>query len=131
MKTSTFLAQLAVLSLLSFAALWGLHRIPALQSHQGLSWASATLLLLFSLLLFAMGKMAAKSSNDHLFIQLFLVATALKMAVCIGLVWWYFSTYQPPSNLFVLPFFAVYAVYTVFEMYFLGKLGKKEADPVL
>ena len=129
MTTRTFLWQLLWVSLLAVLLVFGLHQITVLTPYSALSWISIAGFVGFSLLLFGMGTKGAKSSNNHLFVQLFLVATLLKMLLCILLIWWYFKSWQPQTHLFVIPFFVIYSIYTSFEVYFLGKLAKSAPAP--
>ncbi|MCP4440028.1 MAG: hypothetical protein GY810_13870 [Aureispira sp.] len=127
MTPHKFLIQLSIISGLVALVLMVFHTYAIFAPHQSLSWISWGFFILFSLGVFLVGTKGAKSSNQHLFGQIFLVATGLKMLVSVTIILIYFLKNKPEDQYFILPFFAIYLVYTSFEVFFMTKLGKTES----
>ena len=123
MTPRKFLIQLSIISGLVTIVLMVFHTYAIFAPHQSLSWISWGFFILFSLVLFALGTKGGNSSNQHLFGQIFLIATGLKMLISVTIILVYFLIAKPESQHFVLPFFMIYLVYTSFEVYFMTKLG--------
>lgn len=123
MTPRKFLIQLSIISVLVLVVLMAFHTYAIFTPHQSLSWISWGFFILFSLVLFVLGTKGGSSSNKHLFGQIFLVATGLKMLASVTIILIYFLSEKPDNQYFVLPFFVIYLIYTSFEVYFMTKLG--------
>lgn len=123
MTPAKFLIQLSIVSVLVLIVLMVLHTYAIFAPYQSLSWISWGFFILFSLVLFVLGTKGGNSSNPHLFGQIFLVATGIKMLISVTIILIYFLTTKPDNQYFVLPFFMIYLIYTSFEVYFMTKLG--------
>lgn len=108
------------LSLLGVTVVTGLlcallHMAPQLSPYWLLSAITIFLFTLFSIAAFYAGKFAAKSSNKHLFTNVIMGFTLLKMMLSGAIVIVYNLLAEPEDKVFVLPFFLIYLIYTVFE----------------
>lgn len=121
-----YLAGVVVLTSLLVA---GLHATDRLAPY----WAfSASSILLFTLLgvgAFYAGKYAARSPNKHLFTNLIMGFTLLKMMIGGGLVIGYQMLFRPQDKIFVLPFFLIYLIFTAFEMVVMIQQARQTAPP--
>ena len=124
MPLGLFFRQLAILTLLVAVSLWGLHQIPALNTHQDFSWLSLLFFVLLSITTYFIGYSTVQQKNKSAFINVALGLTFVKMLLCIVLVAAYIHFTNPVSRLFILPFLGIYVVYTIFETYFMMKIGK-------
>lgn len=124
MTIQQFLLQLAIVSTITAAALWGLFQVPSLQPYQLLGWVSLGGFILLSFLMYLIGENAAKSSNKNHFTNVVLGFTGAKMLVALMIVFVYLKLAMPTDKLFIIPFFAVYFIFTGFETYLMMKLGK-------
>ena len=80
-----------------------------------------------TLAMFTVGRITAKSSNKSLFTGMVLGFTFGKIFLSIVVVIGYFKFGNPPSRLFILPFFIVYLIFTIFETYIMMQVGKRQA----
>jgi apolipoprotein N-acyltransferase len=124
MTIQQFALQLAVVTALTAAALWGLFQVPALKPYQLLGWVSLGGFVLLSFLMYLIGDNAAKSSNKNHFTNVVLGFTGAKMMLALMIVFAYLKLAEPSDKLFIIPFFAVYFIFTGFETYLMMRLGK-------
>lgn len=129
MNTKTFLSYLSFVSVMTAGLIFSMQFIDLFLPYASLSWFSFGFFNLFTLLLFYGATMSSKSENLHAFSNFFLMATMLKLFLCITIIMIYFYVLKPASHLFILPFFIVYISYTVFEVYFMSVIGKKSHHP--
>lgn len=132
MTLKKFWQSLGGLSLLALLLTAGLHAFPKLSAHWPLSALSILLFTGLSILIFFLGKRAATATNKHLFTNLVMGFTLVKMLFSGFIVVAYTLLAEPENKLFVLPFFLIYSLYTGFEVYVMVKLarhtGKVSAD---
>lgn len=124
MTNQAFFLQLAGVTLLTAAALWGLFQVPSLAPYQILGWVSLGGFVLISILMFLIGRGSAQSENKNTFTSTVLGFTVGKMMLAIMIIFAYIQLAEPADKFFVIPFFAVYFIFTGFETYFMMKLGR-------
>lgn len=83
--------------------------------------------------MFLVGKITANSDNKGLFTGTILGFTFAKMLLSVIIVVGYAQLGNPPTKLFILPFFIVYLIFTIFETYIMMQIGQqskavKQAD---
>ena len=125
MTFSKYLIQLgAVCGALVFTlgALYTL--FPKVFSDDYLAGWSIAFYVLFSTLLFILGKRAALDANKLKFHQIILLGVAGKMTLSFVVVFIYYQLQRPQSNYFIFPFFIVYLFFTIFETYFMIQLAQ-------
>lgn len=117
------------LGLLTVTAITGLlvtllHLFEKLSPYWPLSATTILLFTLFSIAAFFAGKMAAKSTNKHLFTNVIMGFTLFKMLLSGAIVIVYHLLAEPVGKLFILPFFLIYLIYTVFETFIMVKQAR-------
>ncbi len=127
MQHKQFWQLLAAVSLATLAISTALHALPKLFPHWPLSLLALFIFTLLSILIFFLGKRAATASNKHLFTNLVMGFTLVKMLLSGMLVVAYTLLSVPTNKLFVLPFFLIYAIYTGLEVYVMVKLARQTA----
>ena len=128
MSRNKFFYSLFLITGLTAAILFFLHRLPALQSSANISWISLSAFVLLSLGMYFMAESAAKSKNKNTFTSVVLMSTMVKMFLAILIIVVYIKVVAPDSRLFVLPFLGIYFIFTIFETYFMMKLGKTKSE---
>ncbi len=123
MLTSRFLLLLAAVTVLAVAGVAACHALLPIGYALPFSIATLLLFLVVSVVIFFLGRRSAGATNKHLFSNVFMGATMVKMLLCGMLVAGYVILGEPASKLFIVPFFWLYLVYTGFEVYFLMKLS--------
>lgn len=124
MTDKIFFTYLLITTVASLLLVIGLHQAPLFQPYAALSWISIGFFSVVSVLMYATGKSAIKSSNKFAFTNLVMVYTMAKMFLAILIIVAFGKIMQPSTKLFILPFFGVYLFYTIFETYFMMKLSK-------
>lgn len=124
MNQSRFLLYLGIVSACTALGLFLLNLLPGFQVHAGFAWSTFAFFLLFTLLAFWYGNMAARSTNKHQFTNAFMILTMIKMLFSLMIVVGYFFLAKPTDKLFIVPFFGIYLIYTVFETALLMKMGR-------
>lgn len=124
MSQSRFLLFLGIVSACTAIGLFLLNLLPGFQVHAPFAWGTLVFFILFTLLAFWYGNMAARSSNKHQFTNAFMGLTMIKMLFSLMIVVGYFFLAKPSDKLFIVPFFGIYLIYTVFETALLMKLGR-------
>lgn len=124
MSIGDFFVKLSFLTLGLGLFLFIFHQFPAFQSDYELSVLSCLFFVVFSILIYFVGYLAARSSNKHAFTNVIIAFVFSKMFLSIILVVAYHRLMEPSSNHFLIAFFVVYLFYTIFETYFMIKLGK-------
>ncbi len=127
MPQKTFFLQLGIVTILAAAAVFLLHRLPALQAYGLLSWIALLFFVLFCTAMYYAGARSARSDNKNDFTNTFLGFTVGKMFLAVIIIYGYLQLAQPQDKRFILPFFGVYLIYTIFEVYFMSRLGKMNA----
>jgi hypothetical protein len=123
MKQNSFWLFLTGLTLASGLGLFVLNSLPKFSPHAAFAWSTLGFFVLFTVLAFFYGGMAARSQNKHQFTNAFMGLTMGKMLFSAMIVTAYFFLAKPSDKLFIIPFFAIYLVYTVFEVAILMKIG--------
>ena len=124
MNQSRFLLYLGIVSACTALGLFLLNLLPGFQVHAVFAWGTFAFFVLFTLLAFWYGNMAARSTNKHQFTNAFMGLTMIKMLFSLMIVVGYFFLAKPADKLFIVPFFGIYLIYTVFETALLMKLGR-------
>lgn len=126
MKTSQFIVNLGIITLLSVVFIFGLNYHPKMLSAQILSWSTISIFVVLSGMVYFFGAYAAKQKNKNTFTSLVLLVMMAKMFLCVLIVAIYVKTYEPTNNFFLIPFFSIYLIYTIFEVYIMTRLGKSD-----
>jgi hypothetical protein len=124
MNQSRFLLSLGTVSGCTAIGLFLLNRLPGFQIHALFAWGTFAFFVLFTLLAFWYGSMAARSTNKHQFTNAFMVLTMIKMLFSLMIIVGYFFLAKPANKLFIVPFFGIYLIYTIFETALLMRLGR-------
>jgi len=74
------------------------------------------------------GDIASRSRNIYLFSNIIIITLITKMILSAVLVMGYYYKEQPPTNFFILPFFAHYTIFTLFILDFMTKQAKHKID---
>lgn len=112
---------------LSICLTGGLHLLERLSPYWGLSALTIGIFTLLSIVAFFAGKFASTSSNKHLFTNLIMGFTLVKMILSGMIVIGYQMLAEPEDKLFVLPFFLLYILFTAFEMFVMIKQARATA----
>jgi len=123
MKPIQFVTRLGLITFMSSVLIYALNFQPKILEAQYLSWTTVLIFIVFSVLIYFMANYSAKQKNKNLFSSVVLIALLFKMILCILVVGIYVKVYQPTSNFFLIPFFAIYILYTIFEVYFMTRSG--------
>lgn len=124
MTAKQFYTQLTALSIGVALVLVVLHRYEWMQPYQSLSWLSWGFFIAFSVGVFFACAKSAKSENQQLFGQLFLLFIVFKLIFCGLLLIGFILLTQPATLYFGYSFLFIYTVYTIYEVYFVTKLAK-------
>ena len=127
MTAQRFFFQLATVTA---AVAWGLfllQYVETFQSQMGFSWSCLGFFVILSIVMFLVGKRAARSRNKNDFTGVALGFTVLKMFAAILIILFYSKIYEPTSNNFILPFLVIYVIYTAYETYFMMQLGRMQS----
>ncbi len=125
MKQQTFWIWLTGISAISALALFFLLQSAKFTAHAPFTWSTLAFFVLFTVLAFFYGSMAARSKNKHQFTNAFMGLTMGKMMISGMIVAAYWFVVKPGDKLFIVPFFAIYLVYTVFEAAVLMQVGSE------
>ena len=133
MSNSAFYKYFALISLGTAALLIGLAQLDLLYPYLTFAFISLALFMGLTLAMFLIGKITVKSDNKTLFTGTVLGFTFAKMLLSILIVIGYHQIGNPPSKLFIIPFFIVYLIFTIFETYIMMQIGQqsksvKQAD---
>lgn len=124
MTAKQFYIQLTILSTCVAILLAFFLRYEWMQPHQGFSWLSWIFFIVFTIGVFYVCAKSAKSENQQLFGQLFLLSIVFKLMFCgvllIGFILWM----RPVTLYFAYPFLFIYTVYTIYEVYFVTKIAQ-------
>ena len=126
MTPRRFATQLSTISAVVALLLLLLHQWPSVGRYQTFSWICLSFYVLFSGVMYGMGKWAAWDANGKLFVSTSIMLMGGKMLFSILLVILYSKIAQPTSRNFVWPFFLVYVSFTIFETYFMMKLAEEK-----
>lgn len=126
MTQRQFFTQLSLLSAFVAGLFLALHQFTHLATYQDFSWLCMAVFIVFSIIVFLVGKKQAQDKNPNVFTRLMLSVTFGKMFLAVILVFTYHKTAHPQERSFLLPFFLVYLFYTIYEVYFMTKLGKEQ-----
>ncbi len=121
-----FIIECSVLTGISVVLILLLNAVPALATSQDLSWSSLIFFLILTVLIYVLGIRAARSSNPNGLTQLILAVVMIKLVSCAGIIIAYQELANPSSNLFVVPFLALYLIFTVYEVIVLNRLNRIE-----
>ena len=124
MTYAQFFILLGLTTALALAGIFGFHAWLDLDYAWVFSLVTLALFLLVSVVLFFFGKRTAGADNRHLFGNVFLAGTLLKMMLCGTLLFVYVLLGEPRNKLFVAPFFWQYFLFTGLEVYVLMKLAR-------
>jgi len=124
LESAAFYKYFTIVSISTAVLLFALCQFPLLQPYLIFSVISLALFMLLTLLMFVVGGITAKSSNKNLFTTVILGFTFGKIFLSLFVVLGYHQLAQPPSKIFLLPFFIVYLVFTIFETYLMMQIGQ-------
>ncbi|MEL6392165.1 MAG: hypothetical protein AAFY36_00765 [Bacteroidota bacterium] len=124
MSQSGFFRGLAITTVAAALAALGFHMVERISSHWPLSLGAILLYALLSVGMFYIGERTAKAQNKHLFTNVTIGFTLLKMMTSAGIIVIYMLIVEPEDKLFILPFFVIYFLYTAFELLFMIKVAR-------
>lgn len=124
MTAKQFYTQLTILSTCVAILLAFFLRYEWMQPHQGFLWLSWSFFIVFTIVVFYACAKSAKSENQQLFGQLFLLSILFKLIFCGLLLIGFILLTQPATLYFAYPFLFIYTVYTIYEVYFVTKIAK-------
>ncbi|MEM6879360.1 MAG: hypothetical protein AAF544_12415 [Bacteroidota bacterium] len=124
MSQSGFFRGLAITTGLAALAALGFHMVERISSHWPLSLGAIILYAVLSIGMYYIGDRTAKAKNKHLFTNVTIGFTLLKMLTSAGIIVIYLLIVEPDDKLFVLPFFVIYFLYTAFELLFMIKVAR-------
>lgn len=124
MKSRHFFSGLIITSIIAAAMIFATKYWPLVANYQDIGWISIVFFILWSAVMF-FSIYKKDNSKSNTFINAVMVFTMGKLMLSAILIIVYFKVTNPPSKIFIVPFFAVYLVYTIFETRFMMKLGKK------
>ncbi len=124
MKIQHFFRGLIVTSIIAAGLIFAARYWPLIADYQDIGWISIVFFILWSaVMFFSIHK--KDNSKPNTFINAVMVFTMGKLMLSAILIIVYFKIANPPSKIFILPFFVIYVVYTIFETRFMMKIGKK------
>ncbi|MDQ3143076.1 MAG: hypothetical protein M3Q56_12605 [Bacteroidota bacterium] len=80
--------------------------------------------IIFSIVLFLLGKRSARSKNLYLFNQIFIASIMFKMVIFFSIVIILVKVVQLDQYKILVPLLITYLSFTIFETYFLMKISK-------
>ena len=125
MTYASFFRSLAVALLVAAGGASLAHLLLPLAYAVPFTILTLVLFLLVTLAIFYFGERTADAENKHLFGNVFMASTLVKMLLCGMLVVMYVILARPESKLFIVPFFWLYFVFTGFEVWFLLRLARR------
>jgi hypothetical protein len=126
MEQSSFYKYLIIIVVLTNACYWLLCSTnDEFISYQNLFWTSQGFFILLSVASFYFGKQAVHNPNKNVFFRFMMLFIFFRLVASAAIVITYFNLYQPPSKLFLIPFFMAYLAFTIFEVFFLSKIGRE------
>ena len=126
MSTPQFFKFFLITSVVTAGLLIGLCQLTLFEPFLPFSLVTLVVFMLLTLLMFWVGKISANSKNKGLFTTLAMGFTFGKIFLSILVVIGYHQLFEPPSRLFLLPFFIVYLLFTVLETYMLMQIGQEK-----
>lgn len=127
MQNKQFWQILVVVTLATALISAALHALPKLLPHWPLSLLAIFIFTVLSILIYFLGKRAATATNKHLFTNVVMGFTLVKMLFSGLAVVAYTLLAEPANKLFVLPFFLIYGIYTSLEVYVMVRLARQTA----
>lgn len=124
MKEKVFYITLAVISAMTGIGLYILVGQELFRPFKALFVIAYLFFVLLTIVLYYVSKRAAVHRNRMLFVYVMMFAILVKFGFCLIALFIYSRVYKPETNLYILPFIAIYVIYTIFETYFMMKLGK-------
>lgn len=126
MNWKLFFIQLAKVTLLTILILFGLSFVPAINAYSDFSIYSIIYFVLFSIVLFFLGKVTVSAKNVHLFTGLIMAMMFFKIIFSVAFIYLYTKMTSPQTSFYIFPFLIVYLIYTIFEVYYMSKVGQQK-----
>ncbi len=123
MSYQQFFLGLAIASVIAIGGTFGLYATTDIAYALPVIIGMGIMLAIICVLMFWLGKRTAGAENKHLFGNVFIGMTGVKMLLCGGILFSYIIFGGPKDSLFVLPVFFVYIVFTILEVFSLLKLS--------
>lgn len=123
MSYQQFFLGLAIASVIAVGGTFGLYLATDIAYAMPVIIGMGIMLAAICVLMFWLGKRTAGAENKHLFGNVFIGMTGIKMLFCGGILFAYIIFGGPKDSLFVLPVFFVYIVFTILEVFSLLKLS--------
>lgn len=127
MTSLKFYRNLVLVSIMTFAGLYALQLLEPFAPYFFLSIGIQVFFILYSILMYEVGKISLHNENKNLFTSLVIGFTFGKMLLAVLIVIIYAKAFEPESQLFVVPFFLVYIIYTIFETALMMRLGNPKS----
>lgn len=123
MSYQQFFIGLLIAVAVSAIGVFGLYSAVDVQYALPVVIGMGVMLAIFCVVIFWLGKRTAGAENKHLFGNVFIGMTGVKMFLCGGILVSYIILGKPENTLFVLPVFFVYIIFTVLEVFALLKIS--------
>lgn len=123
MSYQQFFLGLTIASVLAVGGVFGIYTAVDVQYATPVITGMGIMLGIVCVLMFWLGKRTTGVENKHLFGNVFIGMTGLKMFLCAGILVSYIFLVKPPDSMFIIPVFFVYLVYTILEVISLVKLS--------
>lgn len=124
MSSTRFFRGLFITTIVASAAALAFHMVERISAHWPLSVGAIIMYTALSVGMYYIGLQAASAKNKHLFTNVTLGFTLLKMLTSAGAIVTYILIVEPEDKLFILPFFVIYFLYTAFELLFMIKVAR-------
>ena len=124
MNSKQFFIQLLICCLVALGLVYGLSFGLEIGEYFDLSLLSLLFFAFLSIIIFYMGKNAAQSENQFLFMNIIVMNMVIKMLLSFGIILMYVQIKEPENKLFVIPFFIIYFIFNAFETHFMTKQSK-------
>lgn len=108
----------------------GIHAFERMADYWPLSAITIFIFTVLSIAAFYGGKLAAQSTNKHLFTSVIMGFTMIKMIFSGIIVLSYNALAEPAEKFFVLPFFILYIIFTAFEMVVMIKQARTTSPTI-
>lgn len=123
MTYQQFFLGLLIAVVLAVGGVFGFYSTLDIQYAMPVIIGLGVMLALICVVMFWLGKRTAGAENKHLFGNVFIGMTGVKMLLCAGILFAYIIYGGPKDSLFILPVFFVYIVFTALEVVSLLKLS--------
>ncbi len=128
MPSKIFIIKLLVYATIALVVHFSLIYLLELNQYSTFSLISIVFFIVLSIMFYIWGDIASRSRNIYLFSNIIIITLITKMILSAVLVMGYYYKEQPPTNFFILPFFAHYTIFTLFILDFMTKQAKHKID---